>query len=389
VQLFGRTRAAVDAANILNASRLSDAVDLYESMWQPPAPAYTVGTGDIPGLINGAYGLGTALMVPAFARGLNVICGVASSLPLVDLDPRTGTRMQPYALTAQDAMWPGRVNSELVRVTVTDLVAYGEAYWRVLRRNGLGHPEAVEPVGWDRVTTSVEIGVFLIDGDRVWVDTDGQLHDNDVIRFGTGAPGALDHGWLALRTALSLETAAHNYATSPLPSSALKSVLGADLDPDEAKDLLRTWEQARRTRSTAYLNSQVDIQTFGWNAAEMQLVEARQHAAIEVARALNLDPYWVGATQAGSSVTYSNRQDLYTGLLDFTVMPLLRAVEQRLSLPDVSGGNRQIRFDTTGFLRANLGDRVDALTAYVAAGVITPQQAADMEPMIQRGEVPL
>jgi phage portal protein BeeE len=121
----------------------------------------------------------------------------------------------------------------------------------------------------------------------------------------------------------------------------------------------------------------------------MQLVEARQHAAVEIARILNLDPYWVGAVESGSSLTYTNRQDLYTGLLDFTVMPLLRAIEQRLSLPDVSGGNRVRRFDVSAFMRANLNDRVAALTAYVAAGVITAQQAADLEPMIKSGEVPV
>jgi HK97 family phage portal protein len=383
VQIFSSARRAVNAAR-----NVEQALDLYESMWKPSPAAYTVGLGDIPGLVNGSYGLDTAMMVPAFARGMNVITGVASGLPLVDRDPQSGAVMQPYALTAVEAMWPGHTNVELMRVTITDLVAHGTAYWRVLRRNANGHPEAVDPITPNRVQV-IEIGVFLIDGHRVWVDTDGMVHDNDVIRFSTGAAGVLEHGWMAIRTALSLEAAANNYALAPMPSAALKSSGGADLDKAEAEELLNAWEQARRTRATAYLNSQVDIETFGWNASELQLVEARQHAAVEIARMLNLDPYWVGATAgAGSSLTYTNRTDLYTGLLDFTILPLLRTIEGRLSMADVCGRTRQIRFNTAAFLRANLSERVTALTQYVAAGIITPQQAADMEPLIQQGEIP-
>lgn len=381
--LFGATRRALNAAAEVQASAASD---LYGSMWKPTAAAYTISTGDIPGLLGGVYGLDTAMMVPSFARGMSVITAVGSGLPLRDIDPATGGVLQPYALTAVVSMWPGHPVSALWRVTLTDMVAHGKAHWRVLARNQFGHPTAVEPIGVDRVSVH-EVGEMLIDGRRVWVDQAGIVHDNDVITFETGFPGALDHGWLAIDTALSLEAAAKNYASSPLPALALKS-MGVDLTEDESQELLTAWETARRTRSTAYLNSQVGIETFGWNASELQLVEARQQASIEIARLLNIDPYFVGAQIPGSSLTYQNRTDLYQSLLDFTVMPLLRVIEQRLSMPDVSGSNRQLRFDTSAFLRANLSDRVAALTAYVAAGVITPQQAAALEPLIREGDVP-
>lgn len=362
----------------------SDALNLYESMWKPGAAAYTIGVADIPGLINGAFGLDTAMQVPAFARGVNVITGVAAGLPLVDLDPATGEALQPYALTAREAMWPGRPNAALFRRTVRDLVCEGVAYWRVLDRNALGHPTAVEPIDGDRVTV-VDGGILVVDGERVIPG--GRVRPRDVLVFDTGMPGALEHGWLTLRTALSLETAANNYAATPLPSVALRS-LGVDLTDDESQELLTAWETARRTRSTAYLNSQVDIETFGFTAADLQLTEARSHAAIEVARLLNLDPYFVGAAVGGSSVTYQNRTDLYQALLDFTVFPLLRVIEQRLSMSDVCGTNRRLRFDASAFLRANLSERVAALTAYVSAGVLTPDEAARLEPLIRRGDVP-
>jgi HK97 family phage portal protein len=380
---FQGTRTALNAAKQVEASALDD---LQNSMWQAPAPAYTIGTQQVPGLLSGAFGIDTAMQVPAFARGVSVITGVGSGLPLLDIDPATGGPLQPYGLTARPAMWPGNPNATLWRMTLTELVAHGRAHWRVLARNALGHPVAVEPIPRDRLTVH-EVGEMLIDGQRVWTDTRGVDHPNEVLVFDTGAPGALDHGWLALQTALSMETAANNYASSPLPALALRS-LGVDLTAEESQELLAAWETARRTRSTAYVNSQVGIETYGWSAAELQLVEGRQQAAIEIARVLNVDPYFVGASIPGSSLTYQNRTDLYQSLLDFTIMPLLRVIEQRLSMPDVSGESRQLRFDTGAFLRANLPERVAALTAYVTAGVITPEQAADLEPMLRRGDVP-
>jgi HK97 family phage portal protein len=264
--------------------------------------------------------------------------------------------------------------------------------WVVTERDGFGHPTRVQPI--DRDWWHIGDDVWLVPSPPVVFEYVGGVWCNprtatrdDLIIFDTGGPGALDRGWLALRTALALESAANNYATAPLPAMALKSA-GVDLDETESQELLNAWETARRQRSTAYLNSQVDLETFGWNAAELQLVEARQQAAVEIARVLNLDPYFVGATVGGSSLTYQNRTDLYQSLLDFTLMPLLRVIEQTLSREPNSSASRVLRFDTTAFLRANLTDRVNALTAYVTAGIITPQQAADMEPMIRKGDVP-
>jgi HK97 family phage portal protein len=221
-----------------------------------------------------------------------------------------------------------------------------------------------------------------VDGKRCPTTGSGRL-----IAFETGAPGALDHGAQTISTALALETAARNYADSPTPAVVLQSQ-GLDLDEDEAEELLGKWAWSRRRKSTAYLNSQVKAEPIGFSSQELQLVEGRQHMAIEVARVLNLDSYWVGAQAAGSSVTYTNEQDRRAALLDFTIMPIARVMEQRLSMADVSGGNRELRFSTMGFLRANLAERVAALTAYVTAGIMTIDEARAIEPLVQIGDTP-
>jgi phage portal protein BeeE len=132
----------------------------------------------------------------------------------------------------------------------------------------------------------------------------------------------------------------------------------------------------------------VELDSLGWNAAEIQLNEARQHDALEIARALGVDGYWVGATVAGQSVTYNNEQDRRSALLEFSVLPVARVIEQTLSMPAVSGGpGRVIRFDTSALLRANLTDRSRVLIDYVAAGIMTVDEARAKEPIIFVGEV--
>src|SRR4029077_5622927 len=76
----------------------------------------------------------------------------------------------------------------------------------------------------------------------------------------------------------------------------------------------------------------VDYQTFGWNAAELQLTEAREYAALEVARIFGLPARAVDAT-TGDSMTYANVVESRRDTLD-ALRPWMAPVEQTLSLND-------------------------------------------------------
>ena len=68
------------------------------------------------------------------------------------------------------------------------------------------------------------------------------------------------------------------YAQTPMPTAVFKNN-GADLDPDAVEGYFQSYEKARDTRTTAYLNSVIDLQAISWNSAEIQLIEARNQAA--------------------------------------------------------------------------------------------------------------
>jgi hypothetical protein len=311
----------------------------------------------------------TARLVPSFARGLDVITAAASSLPFREFT--SAGVVEPRPLIAHPD--PSQAPSVTYRRTYDDLVCHGRAYW--------------QPTEWARVPGSPDRPwrARYVPAERVTRDPSGRFlldgRPADLVEFDAGTNGSLEDGWLTIRTALALEQASSNYAQAPAPSTVLRNT-GLDIPSDKVDELLNAWEARRRARSTAYVNANLELDSIGWNAAELQLVEGRQHAALEVARVLNLDPVWVGANTPGSSVTYQNRVDLYQALLDTTVMPLVRAVEQRLSLDDLTPHGRTVRADTSAWLRANLSERVAALTALLAAGVVTIAEARSLEPLL-------
>jgi HK97 family phage portal protein len=164
------------------------------------------------------------------------------------------------------------------------------------------------------------------------------------------------------------------YSESPIPTVALKNN-GADLPAEQVDALLEAWEEARANRSTAYLNNSIEAQTMGFSARDVQLVEGKQASAVAIARLANLDPIYVGAAVPGSSLTYSNRVDLYRGLLDTALRPIMALVEQRLSMNDITPRGHEIRFDTTAFLRGNPKELAELVEKLRPLNVITDDEA--------------
>jgi phage portal protein BeeE len=159
-----------------------------------------------------------------------------------------------------------------------------------------------------------------------------------------------------------------------MPTVVLKNT-GADLPAATVDALLTAWEDARSNRATAYLNSAIEAKGMGWSARDLALVEARNESAIGIARIANLDPVWVGASVSGTSLTYSNRVDLFRQLLDISLRPVMDMITHRLSMPDVTPRGHAVRFDTSGFLRGNAADLGNLVAQLVPLGILTPDEA--------------
>jgi HK97 family phage portal protein len=262
---------------------------------------------------------------------------------------------------------------------VEDLVLYGKAYWLITKVDN-GRPIAIELLEYAEATrqerSDPHPDLIGVGDDGPWPIADPRFNQctvNTVIEFEGYREGVLVTGVDTISTALALELTTRNQADVPMPSQILKNTSNYELDDTEITAMLAAYTKARQESSVAYLNGGVELDTIGWSAQEMALEPQRNQSAIQIARLLNLDPVWVGASVSGQSLTYQNMQDLRRGLIDFTLSDFITPIEQRLSMRDLSTG--LVRFDTAEFVRSDLDARVQMVAQLVPLGVMTTDEA--------------
>ena len=325
--------------------------------------------------LSGRTNRQTAMQIPAFVDALKTYTHTISAFHL-----REYVYDQPVVARSFLAM-PSKVYpyASVIQRTLADLLMYDRAYWLVTERTFDGYPSSIEVMRVEDVIDTPAVFVGIAENYQPPADPfyylARQVPTRDVIKFyGSGEGGWLANGATAISTAAALEAATLMYSETPIPTVALKNS-GPDLPAEQVDALLDAWEEARANRGTAYLNNTIDAQVMGFSARDVQLVEAKNMAAVAIARLANLDPVWVGAGVPGSSLTYANRVDLYRGLLDTALRPIMSLFEQRLSMPDVTPRGHTIKFDTTAFLRANPAELAELITKLVPLGVLTTEEA--------------
>ena len=317
----------------------------------------------------------TAMQIPAFVDALKTYTHTISAFGLREY------RYDQPVVARSFLQMPSKIYpyASVIQRTLADLLMYDRAYWLVTERTFDGYPSSIEVMRVEDVIDTPAVFVGIAENYQPPADPfyylARQVPTRDVIKFyGSGEGGWLANGATAITTAAALEAATLMYSETPIPTVALKNS-GPDLPAEQVDLLLAAWEEARANRGTAYLNNTIDAQVMGFSARDVQLVEAKNMAAIAIARLANLDPVFVGAGIPGSSLTYSNRVDLYRNLLDTALTPIMNLFEQRLSMPDVTPRGHTIKFDTTAFLRANPAELADLITKLVPLGVLTTEEA--------------
>jgi HK97 family phage portal protein len=223
-----------------------------------------------------------------------------------------------------------------------------------------------------------EIVGYQVDGSVVPTAGVGSL----VVFYGLDE-GLLNRAGRTIRAAHALEQAAETFAKEPVPLQVLKSN-GTNLPAERIAKLLESWRTARLTKSTAFLNADVELQALGIDPAKLQLNEARQYVALELARACNLPAYFVSAE--ASSMTYSNSVSERRSLIDFSMKPILASIEQRLSMPDFCPSTGEIRFSLDEFLRSDALQRAQVYEILNRIGAMSVEQIREEEDLIDNKE---
>lgn len=326
-----------------------------------------------------------ALSIGAVRKAVHTIAGIPATWPLgLFIDGDQVTDQRAALLDQPEAR---RTRQWTVTRTLQDLVWHDRAVWLITDRTIYGRVSLVEHIHPHRLDTVTD----ALDPDRVetWL-VDGQpVNERRLIVFdGAGLGGLQRFGAQLLTIYGALQAAAGRYARAPHPHAILKNH-GADLTDDEIQALLDSWEAARGTRSVGYLNDVVDYQTMGWNAQELQLTEAREQAALDVARLFALPAFAVDANN-GSSMTYANITDQRRDLVD-SLQPWTSVITETLSMLDRTGTTAgtvfprgaQVRFLTEDYTRPSAKTRAETWAALINSGVIDAAEARTLDPLTQ------
>ena len=170
-----------------------------------------------------------------------------------------------------------------------------------------------------------------------------------------------------------------NFAVEPMPQMILKSN-GTSLPADRVAKLLSSWRTARANKSTAFLNADVTLETLGFDPKSIQLNEARNYVALELARACGLPAYFVDAQQ--STFTYSNALDKRRDLVDFAFRNYMAVLEQRLSFGDFVPAGTDVKFDVDDFLRGNPLERAQVYEILNRIGAMSVEEIREDEDML-------
>jgi HK97 family phage portal protein len=324
-----------------------------------------------------------AMSVPSVARCRNLISGVVADLPLNLYRKSTGEELGNPVWVDQPSI--NQPRSVTMAWTVDSLMMYGVAYWEVTEVYAEdGRPSRFEWV--PNVKVTFETDLYGTKVTQYYVDAVArpQWGVGSLITFQAFDEGILERGAETIRAAIDLRKAAVLAASTPMPSGVLRNN-GADLDPKEVAGLLAAWKNARQNRATAYLTSTLEYQPTSFSPKDMMYDEAQQFLATEIARLCNIPAYMVSA-EANNSMTYANVLDERKQFYALSVAPYVNAIQDRLSMDDITARGNAVRFDVdSSFLKTEPMDRLLVIEKMLSLGLITLEQAMEMENLTPNG----
>lgn len=323
-----------------------------------------------------------AMGVPAVKRCRDLLCTIGS-IPLEYKKKSTGEEVAaPRWVNQLSKSQPQFVT---ISYLVDSLLFFGQAFLEITETyQEDNRASSFEWVANTRVTTEVDpygqyVTGYSVDGKPRPMSGLGSL-----VTFQAFNEGVLTTGARTIQSAIDVQKAAAVAAQTPMATTVLKNS-GADLPAAEVQGLLAAWKSARQTRSTAYLTSTLDAQNIGFSPKDMMYNEAIQNLATEISRLCGIPSYYLSADQ-NTSMTYANILDERKQLVALAFQPYISAIEQRLSMDDISTAGHYVKFDLdSSFLRVDPMERLLVLEKMLSLGLITTEQAMEMEDLTPNG----
>lgn len=234
-------------------------------------------------------------VMPLYAINARTGVAIAEPFPVLEQPNPEEARGDTVVKIAQSLYWTGNAGA-LTSPRVDDTV---DAI-TVLNPNGLSHlPDPFD---------DLRIKSWLYNGREYERSAIVHWKLNDDPRRGPMGESPLKRCATALDTyGWAYRYLGDYFAQGGNPSMILRSKL--ELDPLKITELAEEWVSARQHRRPAFLPTWLDAEVPESTGELAAVIAVLEHAAAEVARALNLPVSLVNAPTSGYSLTYSNTNE--------------------------------------------------------------------------------
>ncbi len=292
----------------------------------------------------------------------------------------------PNALATASEFWGAMVLNLLLR---------GNAYARV-QRNTRGDPVALWPMSSEQVVPYIdpETGALFYEyqrnTERWLLPAEEVLHVRDT---GNGIVGLsrIDFMRASVNEAARAQAQATRlFANGNKPTGVL--MVPAKLSDEQRARLRQNFgEIASGLESRLFiLEADMKYQPISLSPNDAQLLETRRFSVEEICRWFGVPPVLVGhsnVTTWGSGI-----EQILDGFYTLTVRPMLTLIEQAIARRVLTPALRSrytVEFSFDALLRANIKDRMEVYSKAVQNGVMTRNEARQLEnlPPVPGGEL--
>lgn len=292
---------------------------------------------DIFGQIEPPNTRASAMGIPAVARARNLIVTSLQRLPLAELETATPPPEQPgWIIRTTDGTSPQLRNVW----TADDLIFYGWSCWEADGRDGTGRPLAA-----NRIPQSD----WRIDEDTMRVLVNEEP-GHDVILIPGFHEGVLAYGRGAIADTLAIYRAVKQRVETPVPPIHLRQVSGTPLTDEKEIDALTSrWARARAKGGVGFSNQHIEVVPLDTSNGDSLMIEARNAAALDLARLIGVAGSRIDATVDKASLNYETTTGRNWEFLDIDLALYTDPITARLSMDDWTPPGRRVAFNTNQF----------------------------------------
>jgi HK97 family phage portal protein len=325
--------------------------------------------------------------LPAVSRGLQLTAGVASMMPVDEMQKR-GEESVPVARSSQLLREPSALVpfEDWVWQHLDSMIVHGDAWGRIVARDANLRATQVE------LCDPAEVSVRTVDrGRSMEVRFAGEIVPEEHIWHVAGRPrsaGPLGRGLLDVASdILAVGLSGREWARAFFEDGGAPVVVarqtaaapgGMNLDDGERAKAIkdRIMSAIRGNRDPLLLPGWLELDKWpAVNPTEAALVEVLRANNTDVAHHIGVPPELVGGV-TGDSMTYANIEARMIDLLVFGVDYWLMKLEKKLTR-ECGGPNRFVKFNRAAVLRADQKAVAETLGLLVRSGLMTQNEARD------------